>query len=158
MTDENQTNRPHEPTDRKRVKEYGKKISAPLLDVFLKYQDEFTPFLEALAEGLEAGAMRLRKEQLTEPQKYVSTLLEEASVGIREAGRRLQTRDVSELSRFLSTLAEKNPSLMFGISYGAGIFIGRLSRHLITERTARATRVKKETAPGEPPTFNRSIH
>lgn len=117
-----------------KLKEYGKKSYAPLLNVVFKYQDEFTPYLEALAKGLRGGVDSLNQENSSEAEKYVSQLLGEAADGIGQASSKLKTKNINDLTGYLTELAERRPSLMFSTSYIAGVFFGRLSRHVINKQ------------------------
>jgi hypothetical protein len=116
-----------------KLKEYGKKSYAPLLNVVFKYQDEFTPYLEALAKGLQGGVESLNKESSSEAEKYVSQLFREAADGINMASTKLKGKNINDLTSYLTELAEKRPSIMFSTSYIAGVFFGRLARHVITK-------------------------
>lgn len=113
-----------------KLKEYGKQAYRPLVDVVAKYQDEFTPYLNALAKGLQSGCETLEKEDSTPTEKYVAHLFREASEGLNEASQKLQSKDIGALSNFLNEQIDKRPSLMFSTSYVAGLFFGRLGRHL----------------------------
>lgn len=124
------------PVSAAKLKEYGKKAYVPLLNVVYKYQDEFTPYLDALAKGLQGGMDSLNKENATEAEKYVSRFFKEVSEGLGEACNKLKSKDVHELGSYLAEIGEKKPSIMFSTSYIAGIFIGRLARHIISRQKA----------------------
>jgi hypothetical protein len=131
-----------------KLKEYGKKAYMPLVEVVNKYQDEFVPYLSALAKGLQSGVETLGKEGATEPEKYVSQFFKEASDGLNKACEKLQAKDANALATFLSDQAEQRPSLMFSTSYVAGLFFGRLGRHI----------ARQKTITNEPPAFDQPIH
>lgn len=118
-----------------KLKEYGKKSYTPLLNVVFKYQDEFTPYLEALAKGLKGGVDSLNAENSSEAEKYVGQMLSEAAEGINQASLKLKAKNVNELTGYLTDLADRRPSLMFSTSYIAGMFFGRLARHVVSKKT-----------------------
>lgn len=144
-----------------RMKEYGKKAYAPLINVVYKYQDEFTPYLNALAKGLQGGVEALNKENSSEAEKYVSRFFQEASDGLNEACQKLESRDVKAFSNYLSEVADKRPSIMFSTSYLAGLFFGRLGRHIASNQGNSAsseTNTDSAFMTNEPPAFDQSIH
>lgn len=113
-----------------KLKEYGIKAYRPLIDVVYKYQDEFTPYLTALAKGLEGGKELLSREGSSEAEKYVAQFFQQAADGLNQACQKLESKDVNALTSFLTEQAEQRPSVMFSTSYIAGIFFGRLGRHI----------------------------
>jgi hypothetical protein len=113
-----------------KLKEYGLKAYKPLIDVVYKYQDEFTPYLTALAKGLEGGKESLSREGSSEAEKYVAQFFQQAADGLNQACQKLESKDINALTSFLSEQAEQRPSVMFSTSYIAGIFFGRLGRHI----------------------------
>lgn len=113
-----------------KLKEYGIKAYRPLIDVVYKYQDEFTPYLTALAKGLEGGKESLSREGSSEAEQYVAQFFQQAADGLNQACQKLESKDVNALTSFLSEQAEQRPSVMFSTSYIAGIFFGRLGRHI----------------------------
>jgi hypothetical protein len=137
-----------------KIKEYGKKAYGPLLNVLHKYQDEFAPYLNALAKGLQGGVDSLTKEGASGPEKYVSQFFQEAADGVNEASRKLESRDVNELSNYLSNVAEERPGLIFSTSYVVGIFFGRLAKNIITKQSSSSVQNMK----GANSKFDQSIH
>lgn len=113
-----------------KLKEYGLKAYKPLVDVVYKYQDEFTPYLTALAKGFEGGRETLTREGASEAERYVGQFFQQAADGLNQACQKLESKDVNALATFLSEQAEQRPSVMFSTSYVAGIFFGRLGRHI----------------------------
>lgn len=113
-----------------KLKEYGLKAYRPLIDVVYKYQDEFTPYLTALAKGLEGGKESLSREGSSEAEKYVAQFFQQAADGLNQACQKLESKDINALTSFLSEQADARPSVMFSTSYIAGIFFGRLGRHV----------------------------
>jgi hypothetical protein len=118
-----------------KLKDYGKQAYRPLIDVVYKYQDEFTPYLRALTKGLQEGANALSKDASNGPENYVSQFFNEAAEGLKLACEKLEAKNVKELHSFLSEQADKRPGVMFGTSYIAGMFFGRLSRHVLKSRS-----------------------
>ena len=136
-----------------RLKEYGKKAYSPLINVVFKYQDEITPYLNALSKGLQGGADTLSKENSSEQERYVSRFFHEAADGLNKACEKLESRDVAAFTDYLSDLADKKPSIMFSTSYVAGLFFGRLGRHIARNK------VKSENImTNESPSSRQSIH
>jgi hypothetical protein len=123
-------------------------ITKPLLAVVYKYQDDFIPYLTALAKGLESGASTLNREESSEAERYVSHALQDASDGLNQACEKLESRDMNALSTFLSSVAAKNPSIMFSTSYIAGVIFGRLGRHIAHQKMMT----------DEPPEFDQFLH
>lgn len=149
------------PISAARLKEYGKKAYGPLINVVYKYQDEFTPYLNALAKGLQSGAESLSKDDSSEAEKYVSQFFKQASQGLGEACQKLESKDVKAFSDYLSEVADKRPSIMFSTSYIAGLFFGRLGRHIASRRGRPGEQEIPETPSfmtNEPPTTDQSIH
>ena len=141
------------PISATKLKEYGKKAYGPLVNVVFKYQDEITPYLNALSKGLEAGGDALNEENSSEQEKYVSRFFREASNGLKEACEKLESKDISALTNYLSDLADKKPSIMFSTSYVAGLFFGRLGRHM-----ARSKGKSENVVTNEQRSFNQPIH
>lgn len=145
-----------------RLKEYGKKAYAPLVNVVFKYQDEFTPYLNALAKGLQGGVEALNKEGSSEAEKYVSNFFKEASDGLNTACQKLESKDVKAFSDYVSDMADKKPSIMFSTSYIAGLFFGRLGRHIISKqgKASSTENISSDSSlmSNEPPSFDQSIH
>lgn len=145
MNEINKTNETNEPNGENagakspisvtKLKEYGMKAYRPLVDVVFKYQDEFTPYLTALAKGLQGGKESLSREGSTEAEQYVSQFFQQAADGLTQACQKLESKDVNGITTFLSEQAEQRPSVMFGTSYIAGIFFGRLGRHIARKST-----------------------
>lgn len=138
-----------------KLKEYGKKAYVPLLKVVSKYQDEFTPYLNALTKGFQGGADSLQQENAAEPERYVAQFFKEAANGLRTACEKLESKDMNALSNFISEQADKRPSVMFSTSYIAGLFFGRLGRH-VTRMNGNSNSVN-EAVTNEPPSFDHTI-
>lgn len=147
-----------------KLKEYGKKAYAPLINVVSKYQDEFAPYLNALTKGLQGGVDTLENESATEQEKYVARFFKEAADGLRMASEKLESKDVNALTNYLSDFATRKPSVMFGSSYVVGLFFGRLSRHIINSRKSATTSEQDisstvdSSLTNEPPLFDENIH
>lgn len=136
-----------------KLKEYGKKAYVPLLNVVYKYQDEFTPYLNALTKGFQGGVETLQKENASEPERYVAQFFKEAADGLKMACEKLESKDINALSSFISEQAVKRPSVMFSTSYIAGLFFGRLGRHVTRKSSSSAN----EPMTNEPPSFDQPI-
>ncbi|MFP5385532.1 MAG: hypothetical protein ACLGHN_05595 [Bacteriovoracia bacterium] len=141
------------PISSAKLKEYGKKAYSPLINVVFKYQDEITPYLNALSKGLHAGVDALNKEGSNDQERYVSRFFREAADGIGQACEKLQSHDVKAFTTYLSDMADKKPSIMFSTSYIAGLFFGRLGRHMVRTKGGSG-----KTISNEPPSFDQSIH
>lgn len=151
------------PVSMNKLKEYGKKAYGPLVNVVTKYQDEFTPYLNALTKGLQGGVDCLETENASGPERYVARFFKEAADGLRLAGEKLQSKDVNALTNYLSDFAARKPSVMFGSSYVVGLFFGRLSRHIISTKKNTLTDSSENFQPdldliNEPPLFDENIH
>lgn len=131
-----------------KLKEYGKKAFTPLVDVVFKYQDEFTPYFNALIKGLEGGAQRLSAEGSSDAEKYVSHLFSEAGKGLSQVSQKIDSKDINGITVFLQEQMQKSPSVMFSASYVVGILFGRLGRHIARQRILT----------NEPPTQDETIH
>ncbi|MFL5808182.1 MAG: hypothetical protein ACJ749_01595 [Flavisolibacter sp.] len=118
-----------------KLKEYGMKAYRPLVDVVFKYQDEFTPYLTALAKGLQGGKESLSREGSSEAEQYVAQFFQQAADGLNQACEKLESKDINSITTFLTEQAEQRPSVMFSTSYIAGIFFGRLGRHIARKST-----------------------
>lgn len=139
-----------------KLKEYGMKAYVPLLNVVTKYQDEFTPYINALTKGFQGGVDCLQKEGSSEPERYVAQFFKEASDGLKMACEKLESKDVGALTSFLSEQADKRPSVMFSTSYIAGLFFGRLGRH-VTRINVKKKNIADEPMTNEPPSFDQPI-
>lgn len=124
------------PVSLSKLKEYGIKAYGPIIDVVYKYQDEFTPYLNALVKGLQGGIERLNSEGATEVEKYVGHFFQEASRSIEGFSQKLSSKDINTIKDFLQEQARMRPSIMFSSSYIAGLLFGRLGRHIIGRKVA----------------------
>jgi hypothetical protein len=131
---ENESTGANGPVSVDKLKEYGKQAYKPLVNVIAKYQDEFTPYLTALSKGLQGGWESLSQDKATDAEKYVANFFQEAADGIDQACRKLESKDVGALTSFLSEQADKRPSVMFSTSYMAGLFFGRIGRHIARQK------------------------
>lgn len=136
-----------------KLKEYGKKAYGPLLTVLYKYQDEFIPYLNALSKGLQGGVDSLNQDNSSEAEKYVGQFFREAADGLRVACEKIESKDINALSNFLTEQADKRPSVMFSSSYIAGLFFGRLGRHVARNKSNFGS----EPMTNEPPSFDQTI-
>lgn len=139
-----------------KLKDYGREAYVPFFNVVTKYQDEFIPYLNALSKGLQGSVDTLRKEGATEEEQYVSRFFEEASVSIRSACEKFQAKDMDSINSFVSDLGTKKPGILFGASYIAGLFFGRLGRHVANQR--KTEKNVPSTTIMTPPTLDQNIH
>lgn len=152
----NSTTGANGPVSVTKLKEYGKKAYAPLVDVVSRYQDDIIPYMSALAKGLQGGVETLNREGSSEAERYVSQFFKEAADGLQTACEKVSSKDVNAITSFLSEQAEKRPSVMFSTSYIAGLFLGRLGRHIIRNKTQTGTDTATETETNTmvPPSFD----
>ena len=113
-----------------KLKEYGKQAYAPLIKVVHKYQGEITPYISALAKGLQGGVDALSGDSASEADRFVAGWFREASEGLSQARTKLESKDINQLVSFIETQAKDRPSLMFTSSYLTGLFFGRIGRHI----------------------------
>lgn len=112
------------------LKEYGTKAYAPLVEVVHKYQDDIIPYMSAITKGLQGGAQALSDESASAPEKMVAGWFKEASHGLKEASSKIETGNLNDIMSFIEEQAKKQPSLMFSASYVAGLFFGRIGKHI----------------------------
>jgi hypothetical protein len=118
-----------------KLKDYGKEAYRPFMELLLKYQDAFIPYLRSLSRGLYRGGEgpSVETAEYPEADRFISGLFNEAAKGVDELLRVLEAKDKEAFSSFLKNMSDKKPSLAFSTSYVAGLFIGRLTRHIISE-------------------------
>jgi hypothetical protein len=136
------------PVSRDKLKDYGKKAYQPFIEILGRYQDEFTPYFEALATGLEAGAQKLTGEGAKSQEQYVANFFRESANVLNSACQSLRSKDYRALKEFIDEASKKNPSLIFSASYLMGMFFGKVGLQL----------VKKPSLTNEPPQINEVIH
>lgn len=117
-------------SSRNKIQEYGTKSLGPFVDILTKYEDLVTPYVDALVQGLQGGAESLRRENQNQAEKYVSNFFSQASSNLKEMKEKLQEKDVRSIQDTLSSLSNEKPSFLFATSYLAGVFFGRLGKHL----------------------------
>lgn len=137
-----------------KLKEYGKKAYAPLVQVLHKYQGEITPYISALSKGLQGGVDALSTEASSEADRIVAGWFREASEGLSEARTKLESSDINEIVRFIEVQAKNRPSLMFTSSYLSGLFFGRIGRHIGKKSFNRSS--SSDQTSYEPPAFEGS--
>lgn len=128
-----------------KVKEYGKEALLPFVDLLVKYQEALLPYLRFLSQGLHAGGDNLSAER-SPSQVHAIRVAEyflEASKGIDELIRILEKKDIDEMRRILTGLGNQRPGLAFSASYVAGLFVGRLFKHIVGEKKGTAAEVKE---------------
>jgi hypothetical protein len=119
-----------------KLKSYGREAYRPFLDLVIKYQDAFVPYLRSLIKGLNAGgaSLTLETDKAQEADRFVASLFNDTAKAIDELIRLLENKDYQQVSSLFNRLSAVRPSLAFSTSYVAGLFIGRLSRHIINEK------------------------
>lgn len=113
-----------------KLKEYGKHGLAPLTQLAQKYQGELGPYLSAISKAFNAGAESLKSEEASETEKSLSRFFSEASVWFENAKEKLGNNNNNEIFSFIEDEGQKHPGMLFSASYLAGIFLGRVGRHL----------------------------
>lgn len=147
---------PSSPIGKTKLKQYGKKSLAPLVDLLHRYKDQINPYMEALDKGLQgacssfnssadnsvnssinssistpnASRIMNAKPQSNEAEKVVSGWFREASDWFQGARDKMSTEDPKDLLNYLEEQAKRSPGLMFATSYVAGLVFGRLGRHI----------------------------
>lgn len=129
-----------------KLKEYGKQAYAPLVKVIHKYQGEITPYISALAKGLQGGVDALSNESASEADRFVAGWFREASEGLSEARTKLESNDINQVVTFIETQAKNRPSLMFTSSYLTGLFFGRIGRHIGKKGFSKKTATEPSTS------------
>lgn len=124
-----------------KIKDYGKKSLAPLLELAHKYRADITPFFAAITKGLEGGSSALLADNSSEVERQVGEWFRQASSFVEETRGKFEGNNASDLISFVERQASTHPGLMFSSSYFVGMFLGRLGRHII-----RGTR---ESMPGK---------
>lgn len=111
-----------------KLKSYGTKGMAPLLELVHNYQDEITPFIDALSRGLTAGAAALKEGEGANP--VVSGWFSEASSAITNMRGKLSSGNAQDFIAAIEDYGRRYPGVIFSSSYLAGLFLGRVGRHI----------------------------
>jgi hypothetical protein len=117
------------PIGKTKLKQYGKKSLAPLVDLLHKYKDQVDPYVDAINKGLQ-GASNSLAESTSDSEKAVYGWFNDASNWFNGASDKLKTEDPKELLNYLEEQARDKPGLMFATSYVTGLVFGRLGRHM----------------------------
>jgi hypothetical protein len=113
-----------------KLKGYGMKSLSPFVDLVHKYQDEINPYFDAVSKGLRSGLDGLQAEDSTEADKVVAGWFTDAADWFGGVRGKLAHPDPQEIYRYLETQARRSPGMMFTTSYLAGVFFGRIGRHI----------------------------
>lgn len=125
-----------------KLKKYGKKSLSPLIELAHKYQDDITPYFDAISKGLQGGVDSLSRPtderggdvqvntKIIEAEKVVAGWFKEAVDGLNGARTKLSGSGPQEIMDYIETQASKHPGVMFSSSYLVGLFIGRIGRHI----------------------------
>ncbi len=111
-----------------KLKDYGQKGLTPLVDLLHKYQGQMMPYFDALTTGLRGGADALQQAQ--GEGVTVAGWFTEAERMLKDSRSKLESGNSQEILEFLEIQASKNPGFMFSASYVAGLFFGRVGRHV----------------------------
>jgi hypothetical protein len=113
-----------------KLKSYGKKSLSPLVELVHKYQDEVSPYFEAILKGLQGGVNSLDEGSSNDAEKVVSGWFKEAFHGLNEAKSKLESSNAEEMIVYIEDKAQRHPGFMFSTSYLTGLFFGRVGRHI----------------------------
>lgn len=126
-----------------KLKSCGKKSLSPLIELVHRYQDEITPYFEAISKGLQGGVDSLSRintgegqsnaqkvSDNSEVEKVVAGWFNEAAEGLNGFRSRLSSSNAQEIFDYIEAQAKKHPGFMFSSSYLAGLFFGRIGRHI----------------------------
>lgn len=126
-----------------KIKEYGQKSIAPIVDLLLQYQGELNPYLSAIEKGLAGAKSALSGGTATDPnakiEQTVSGWVQSASELVGGVRSHLSNSNGPELLEYLEAEATKRPGLLFATSYAAGLLLGRLGRHMARIRATGTT-------------------
>lgn len=113
-----------------KLKDYGKKSLSPLLGLMQKYRGEFNPYFSAISKGIEGGMNVLSQENATPEERYVGEWFREASAWFGEVRTKLESKNIEDVIAYLEAESRENPGMTFSTSYLAGLFLGRIGRHM----------------------------
>lgn len=122
-----------------KLKDYGKKSLAPVLDLVHKYQDDISPYFTAIQKGLQGALNAFNQEGGEEAEKVVAGWFREASEWFTTAGEKLRSQEPRDLLNYLEEQGRKSPGLLFSSSYIAGIAFGRMGRHIFRKTMENVT-------------------
>ena len=121
------------PIDKTKLKQYGKKSLAPLVNLVHKYKDQINPYMMALDKGLQGAcnSFTANGQESLGAEKVVSGWFNEASTWFKGAQEKIHTEDPKDFLNYLEEQAKDKPGMMFATSYVAGLIFGRLGRHIV---------------------------
>lgn len=143
------------PIGKTKLKQYGKKSLAPMVDLLHRYKDQINPYMQALDKGLQAAcdSFSSSQEQVqaqaqaqsssfqgargskasgsnSDAERVVEGWFREAHDWFNGAREKMSTENPRDLLDYLEEQARDKPGLMFATSYVAGLVFGRLGRHI----------------------------
>lgn len=113
-----------------RLKEVGRKSINPIYQVLQGYQDELIPYFAAVSRGFKESSLILQRPENNEAERVVGNWFAQVSSWSDSLKNRWQHTSKDELIHFLETEGRRHPGLMFGLSYLAGIGLGRFGKIL----------------------------
>lgn len=122
-----------------KLKEYGKQGLSPLVEIAQKYQGDIDPYLSAISKALNAAAGSISQDDSNEAEKSIGNLCTEAANWFEDAKGRLGNKNYSDFLSFIEEEGRKHPGILFSASYLAGIFLGRIGRHIGRETISGAS-------------------
>jgi len=134
------------PIGKTKLKQYGKKSLAPLVDLLHKYKDQVNPYVESINKGLQ-GASSSLAESTTDSDRAVYGWFNDATNWFNGARDKLNNEDPKELLNYLEEQAKERPGLMFATSYVTGLVFGRLGRHMgrIVKSSSQSSQLSSQT-------------
>lgn len=136
-----EANRPGFSADK--LKDYGQKSLAPIIEVLHKYQGEIGPYFSAISQGLQGGADALRKplsdagagaeieaEVSSDANRVIAEWFQDAADWLRVARQKIDEPDKEAILNYIQDEARRRPGFIFSASYMAGLLFGRLGRHI----------------------------
>lgn len=121
------------PMAKTKLKQYGKKSLAPLVDLLHKYKDQINPYMSALDKGLQGACNAFSVQgqpSSVDAERVVEGWFRDANSWFNGARDKLSTDNPKDLLNYLEEQARDKPGLMFATSYVAGLVFGRLGRHI----------------------------
>ena len=140
-----------------KIRDYGKKSLAPMIDLVSKYKGDITPYFSAIGKGLQGAVTALEgnsgmnsgmssgmssdsassmntssssSESSSQADQVVAGWFRDANGWFTGAQEKISSGNAKDLLTYLEAEAAKSPGLMFSTSYVVGLFFGRLGRHL----------------------------
>lgn len=112
------------------VKDLGMKSLAPLLEVFIRHKSDLSPYLNSLTKALKSGAQSLQGVQSSAADKFIAQYFTDGADWITKWKDKVSGNSPEEMMLYLEEEGRKQPAILFGVSYVAGLILGRFGRHL----------------------------